>query len=112
MPSRVREREVEQLERSIECRVETTLVAFGPGPDGAAYVGSCVAELLSQGERPPATARQADVDRHRVTNRSMTAVIAARVAASSTDRVRLPCLGRMLMTESNSMNLELPNSAG
>src|SRR3990172_4370173 len=111
-PPRVRKGQVEQLQRAIECRIEATLVAFLSGPDRAADVRSCVAELLRKGERPPATARQACVHRHRATNRSTIDVTVARTAASSTERVRFPCLGRMLMTESNSMNLGVPNCAG
>ncbi len=112
MPSRVRKRQVEQLERAIQSRVEAPLVTFLPGPDCTADVGASVAELLRERKRPPATARQARVHRHRDTRRSTIDVTAARTAASSTDRVRFPCLGRMLMTESNSMNLGVPTCAG
>src|SRR3990172_11552753 len=69
-PSSVRERQVEQLKRAVQGRVEALLVAFPPGPDGAADVGARIAELLRERERPPATARQASVHRHRTTIRS------------------------------------------
>ena len=101
MPSRVRKGQVEQLQRAIEGSVEAPLVAFLPGPDRAADVGASVTELLRERERPPATARQAGVHRHRDTKRSTIDLIAARTVASSTERERLPCLGRMLITESN-----------
>src|SRR3990170_3265043 len=69
-PSSVRERQVEQLKRAVQGRVEAFLVAFPPGPDGAADVGSGIAELLRERERPPATAREASVHRHGVTSRT------------------------------------------
>jgi hypothetical protein len=60
-PARVREREIEQLEGAIECGVEATQIAFLPGPDRAADIGSCICELLGQRERPPTPACQAGV---------------------------------------------------
>jgi len=69
-PSRVRKGQVEQFQRAIQSRVEAPLVAFLPGPDCAADVGSRIAELLRERERPPTTARQARVHRHGVTSRT------------------------------------------
>ncbi len=54
-----------------------------------------VAELLRERQRPPTAARQAGVHRHWDTKRSTIDVTAVRTAASSTERERLPCLGRI-----------------
>ena len=82
--------QVEQLQRAIGGRLEALLVAFLPGPNCTADVGPRVAELLRERQRPPTAAPQVGMHRHRDTKRSTIDVSAARTAASSTERKRVP----------------------
>jgi len=112
MPAGIGESEIEQLQRATERSFESLRVIAVRRIDRPADLTSDIAELLRQRERRPSTAGKAGMQAHCFTSRSTIAVTFARIAGSSTERVRFAWLGRMLIMESNSMKSGVPNCPG
>lgn len=102
--ARIVQRQIKQLEGPFECATRQLFVSSRP-TDGAAHFAADVSELLRQGELPPtSTGEIAMLDlAHRRTSRLTRAVMASRVAASSTPRDRLPDDGRRLITPASGV---------
>ena len=114
-PARVIHGQVEELEGALK-RIPGALLITGLlRSGGACHLGADVAQLLHQRHLGPAAVGEIQVthdDGHGLTNRSMTAATRARIAGSSTDRVRFPSRGGRLIIESYSSQAGVPNSAG
>ena len=94
---------------------EPLVVAQAPGSCSSADLAADVAELSCKRHRPPPLDHPARMSRDRIhheTSRSTMATMRRRVSGSSTDRDLLPCFGRTLIIESNSIQSSVPCSSG
>ena len=100
--------EVKQLEHSLKGFFEARLVSALKSGCRSLELASDISQLLHDGKREPSAFSKTLVERAaHCTSEFTISQISILMSASSTERDRLPNLGRMLISESNSIHSDL-----